>query len=45
MITTTATKAISSTSFGFDSPKASRSQPTCNVCARLLYSFEEILAC
>ena len=46
MITTTpATKAILSTPFGFDSPKTSRSQPTCNFCARILYEFEEIVVC
>jgi hypothetical protein len=39
------TKSISAGSFGLAQPKSSTSQTTCNICKRLLYSFEEILVC
>ncbi|CAF4328596.1 unnamed protein product [Rotaria sp. Silwood2] len=43
---TTTTKNISTNnSFGFTSSKSSTSQTACNICKRLLYSFEEILVC
>lgn len=43
--TSSSGKNISTNSFGFTSPKAQNGQTNCNICARLLYSFEEILIC
>jgi len=49
-VMTTITKTPSSNSYAYVSPKTSSSSPsspqtTCNICKRLLYSFEEILLC
>ncbi|CAF3351635.1 unnamed protein product [Rotaria sp. Silwood1] len=41
----TTTTNISSDSFSYASPKTLVPQTTCNICKRLLYSFEEILVC
>ncbi|CAF4372358.1 unnamed protein product, partial [Rotaria sp. Silwood2] len=41
----TTTANLSSNSFSYASSKTSAQQTTCNICKRLLYSFEEILVC
>ncbi|CAF1327740.1 unnamed protein product [Adineta ricciae] len=42
---TTSTKPPPTNSYGISPLKSSTSQTTCNICKRLLYSFEEILIC
>jgi hypothetical protein len=42
---TTSTNGHPINSFGISSPKSTTLQTTCNICKRLLYSFEEILVC
>jgi hypothetical protein len=45
LIMTTSTNGHPINSFGISSPKSTTLQTTCNICKRLLYSFEEILVC
>ncbi|UJR23107.1 hypothetical protein I4U23_026128 [Adineta vaga] len=42
---TTSTKALPINSYGISPINSTASQTTCNICKRLLYSFEEILIC